>query len=59
MVLHSARIEHSLKWQDVWVQEKHLPDMFWREAVICANYVLNCCPKKALRIITPYEAWNE
>jgi hypothetical protein len=33
-------------------------DKFLLEAVMCANYVLNRCPTKALRVITPYEAWN-
>ena len=40
------------------VKGKHLPNKFWMEAVMCANYVLNRCPTKALRVITPYEAWN-
>ena len=40
------------------IKGKHLPDMFWMEALMCANYVLNRCPTKALKVITPYEAWN-
>ena len=28
------------------------------ETVLCANYLFNRCPTKALRVITPYEAWN-
>ena len=31
---------------------------FWLTVVMCANYVLNRCPTKALKTITPYEAWN-
>ena len=37
---------------------KKLPHQFWLEALMCANYVLNRCPRKALNSITPYEAWN-
>jgi hypothetical protein len=35
------------------IKGKHLPDMFWMEALMCANYVL-----KAFKVITPYAAWN-
>ena len=31
---------------------------FWLTVVMCANYVLNRCPTKALKTIAPYEAWN-
>ena len=37
---------------------KKLPHKFWLEAVMCANYVLNRCPTKAITTITPYEAWT-
>ena len=37
---------------------KNLPNMFWLDAVMCANYVLNRSPTKALKTITPYEAWK-
>ena len=30
----------------------------WLEAVMCATYILNRCPTKALQSITPYEAWH-
>ena len=30
----------------------------WLEVVMCANCVLNHCSSKALRVITPCEAWN-
>ena len=40
------------------VKGKHLPDKFWMEALMCANYVLNRCFTNALRVVTPYEAWN-
>ena len=41
------------------VKGKHPPNKFWMEAVMCAHYVLNYCPTKMLRVITPYEAWNK
>ena len=37
---------------------KKLPHKFWLEAVMCANYVLNRCPTKAITTITLYEAWT-
>ena len=40
------------------VKSQFLPHAFWLEAVMCATYVLNRCPTKALQSITPYEAWH-
>ena len=40
------------------VKSQALPHAFWLEAVMCATYVLNRCPTKALQSITPYEAWH-
>ena len=40
------------------VKSQALPHSFWLEAVMCATYVLNRCPTKALQSITPYEAWH-
>ena len=40
------------------IKAKGLPPSFWLEAIICANYVLNRCPTKALQTTTPYEAWT-
>lgn len=40
------------------IKGKHLLDKFWMEALMFANYVLNRCPTKAFRVVTPYEAWN-
>ena len=40
------------------VKSQQLPHAFWLEAVMCAAYILNRCPTKALQSITPYEAWN-
>ena len=37
---------------------KNLPIMFWLDAVMGANYVLNRSPAKAFKKITPYEAWK-
>ena len=36
------------------VKSQALPNGFWLEAVMCATYVLNRCPTKALQSITPY-----
>ena len=40
------------------VKSQALPHSFWLEAVMCATYVLNRCPTKALQSITPFEAWH-
>ena len=40
------------------VKSQALPHAFWLEAVMCATYVLNRCPTKALQSVTPYEAWH-
>ncbi len=40
------------------VKSQALPHSCWLEAVMCATYVLNRCPTKALQSITPYEAWH-
>ena len=40
------------------VKSQSLPHGFWLEAVMCATYVLNRCPTKALQVVTPYEAWH-
>jgi len=39
------------------LKAKGLPHKFWVEALMCATHVLNRCPTKALKSITPYEAW--
>ena len=35
-----------------------LPKKFWAECVSTAVYLRNCCPTKAVKDKTPYEAWN-
>ena len=40
------------------VKSQALPHAIWLEAVMCATYVLNRCPTKALQSVTPYEAWH-
>ena len=40
------------------VKSYQLPHGFWLKAIMCATYVLNMCPIKALQSITPYDAWN-
>ena len=40
------------------VKSQLLPNGFCLEAAMCAAYILNKCPTKALQSITPYEAWH-
>ncbi|MCO5562965.1 hypothetical protein L7F22_016601 [Adiantum nelumboides] len=39
------------------LKAKSLPHKLWMEAVACAAHVLNRCPTRALKTITPYESW--
>ncbi|MCO5581719.1 hypothetical protein L7F22_035608 [Adiantum nelumboides] len=41
------------------LKAKSLPHKLWMEAVACATHVLNRCPTRALKTITPYEAWYD
>ena len=40
------------------LKAKHLPNDYWVEAVHCAVYILNRCPRKAVMNKVPKEAWN-
>ncbi|GMJ05590.1 hypothetical protein HRI_004228200 [Hibiscus trionum] len=40
------------------IKGKHLPRNFWAEVVRCAVYLLNRCPTKSVRNMTPDEAWS-
>ena len=37
--------------------DKKLKNDYWAEAVVVAIHILNISPTKAVRKITPYEAW--
>ncbi|GKV47717.1 hypothetical protein SLEP1_g54586 [Rubroshorea leprosula] len=39
------------------LNEKKLPQTFWAEAAATAVHILNISPTKAVRNMTPYEAW--
>ena len=41
------------------LKAKGLPHKLWMEVVTCATHVLNRCPTKVLKTITPFEAWND
>ncbi|XP_057529719.1 probable WRKY transcription factor 47 [Amaranthus tricolor] len=41
------------------MQGKHLPKRYWAEAVHTAVYILNRSPTKAVKDLTPYEAWHK
>ena len=41
------------------LQHKSLDQVFWAEAMCCANYIQNRSPHKALDGTTPFEAWCE
>jgi hypothetical protein len=40
------------------LKEKGLPKQFWAEAVACLVYLLNQCPTKSVKNMTPQEAWS-
>jgi hypothetical protein len=39
------------------LKEKGLPKQFWVEAIACSVYLLNRCPTKSVKNMTPQEAW--
>ena len=41
------------------IQSKGLSLKYWAEAINCANYIVNHTPTKALKNITPKEAWTK
>jgi hypothetical protein len=41
------------------IQSKQLSPHFWAEAINCVNYIVNHTPTKALKNITPEEAWSK
>jgi hypothetical protein len=41
------------------IQSKELSLKCWEEVINCENYIVNRTPKKALKNITPEEAWNK
>jgi hypothetical protein len=41
------------------IQSKGLSLKYWVGAINCANYIVNHTPTKALKNITPKEAWNK
>jgi hypothetical protein len=41
------------------IQSKGLSLKYWVEAINCGNYIVNRTPKKALKNITPEEAWTK
>jgi hypothetical protein len=40
------------------LKEKGLLKQFWAEAVACSMYLLNRCPTKSVKNMTPQEAWS-
>ena len=41
------------------IQSKGLSLKYWAKAINCANYIVNHTPAKALKNITPKEAWTK
>jgi hypothetical protein len=56
----AERKNHTLKEiANCMIQSKGLSLMYWVEANNCSNYIVNCTPTKALKNITPEEAWTK
>jgi hypothetical protein len=54
------RKNHTLKEMDnCMIQSKGLSLKYWAKAINCANYIVNRTPTKALKNITPEEAWTK
>ena len=48
-----------MKMARCMLKAKSLPPKLWMDVVACATHVLNRCPTKVLKIITPFEAWYD
>jgi hypothetical protein len=56
----AERKNHTLKeMANCMIQSKGLSLKYWAEAINCANYIVNRTPAKALKNITPKEAWTK
>jgi hypothetical protein len=56
----AERKNHTLKeMANCMIQSKGLSLQYWAEAINCANYIVNRTPTKALKNITPEEAWTK
>jgi hypothetical protein len=56
----AERKNHTLKeMANCMIQSKGLSLKYWAEAINCANYIVNHTPTKALKNITPEEAWTK
>jgi hypothetical protein len=56
----AERKNHTLKeMSSCMIQSKGLSLKFWVETINCKNYIVNRTPTKALKNITPKEAWTK
>jgi hypothetical protein len=56
----SKRNNFTLKEMDNFmIQSKGLSLMYPTKSINCSNYIVNHTPRKALKNITPEEAWNK
>jgi hypothetical protein len=56
----AKRKNHNLKeMANCMIQYKGISLKYWAEAINCENYIANSTPTKALKTITPEEAWNK
>jgi transposase InsO family protein len=56
----AERKNHTLKeMANCMIQSKGLSLKYWVEAINCENYIVNHTPTKALKNITPEEAWTK
>jgi hypothetical protein len=56
----SERKKHTLKeMSNFMIQSKGLSLKYWAKAINYENYIVNCTPTKALKNLTPEEAWTK
>lgn len=48
-----------VKMATAMLSEKNLAKSFWAGAIHIVVYILNRCPTKAVKNMTPFEAWSE
>jgi hypothetical protein len=42
----------------IMLKEKHLPNEYWVDAVVCSVYIMNKIPTRSVKNQVPHESWS-